>query len=106
MLINLLLQGKDVSLFMKIRRLLSKTLIAFMLLPEIDKNLPENGYWGTRMFNSPKKVPDLGTFVLALRENCTPSQRIACFVLYLKIINTFLKKNDICILKQMVQLRN
>ena len=32
---------------------------------------------------------------------CT-NQKLACFVLYLKIINTFLK-NNICILKQIVQ---
>ena len=32
-----------------------------------------------------------------LRENCTPNQKLACFVLYLKIINTSLK-NNICIL--------
>ena len=35
--------------------------------------------------------------VLLLSENCTPDQKIACFVLYLKIINTFFKKNDMCI---------
>ena len=34
----------------------------------------------------------------SLREYCTPNQKLACFVLYLKIINTFLK-NNICILK-------
>ena len=33
---------------------------------------------------------------------CTPNKKIECFVLYLKIINTFLK-NEICILKQIVQ---
>ena len=32
-----------------------------------------------------------------LRGNCTPDQKLAGFVLYLKIINTFLK-TDICIL--------
>ena len=32
-----------------------------------------------------------------LMEYCTPNKKLACFVLYLKIINTFLK-NDICIL--------
>ena len=26
-----------------------------------------------------------------LREYCTPNQKLACFVLYLKIINTLLK---------------
>ena len=26
-----------------------------------------------------------------LRGNCTPDQKLACFVLYLKIVNTFLK---------------
>ena len=30
-----------------------------------------------------------------LRGNCTPSQRLAYFVLYPKIINTFLKNNII-----------
>ena len=34
---------------------------------------------------------------LVLRGNCTPNQILACFVFYLKIINTF-SKNDICIL--------
>ena len=27
--------------------------------------------------------------LLYLRGNCTPNQKLACFVLYLKIINTF-----------------
>ena len=31
-------------------------------------------------------------FLSSLRGNCTPNQKIACFLLYLKIINTFLKK--------------
>ena len=45
--------------------------------------------------------------LLSLRRNwhCTPNQKLACFVLYLKIINTILK-NDLCILKQIVQLKN
>ena len=30
---------------------------------------------------------------------CTPNQKLACFVLYLKIINTFLKTINICILQ-------
>ena len=34
---------------------------------------------------------------MALRGYCTPDQKLACFVLYLKIINTFLK-NNLCIL--------
>ena len=35
----------------------------------------------------------------SLRGNCTPNQKLSCFVLYLKIINTFWrKKKDICIL--------
>ena len=34
----------------------------------------------------------------SLRGNCAPNQKLACFVLYLKINNTFLK-NNICILK-------
>ena len=29
---------------------------------------------------------------LSLKGYCTPNQKLACFVLYLKIINTFLKK--------------
>ena len=34
-----------------------------------------------------------------LRGTATPNQKLACFVLYLKIINTFLKNNRlICIL--------
>ena len=32
-----------------------------------------------------------------LRGYCTPNQKLACFVLYFKIIDTFLK-NNICIL--------
>ena len=27
-----------------------------------------------------------------LEGNCTPNQKLTCFLLYLKIINTFLKK--------------
>ena len=27
----------------------------------------------------------------SLKGNCTPNQKLACFVLYLKIINSFLK---------------
>ena len=30
---------------------------------------------------------------IALRGACFPNQKLACFVLYLKIINTFLKRN-------------
>ena len=37
-----------------------------------------------------------------LRGFCTPNQKLTCFVLYLKIINTFLK-NNLGILKQIVQ---
>ena len=37
-----------------------------------------------------------------LRGYCTSYQKLACFVLYLKIINTFLK-NNICILEKIVQ---
>ena len=40
---------------------------------------------------------ELHIFYGFLRGNCTPNQKLACFVLYLKIINTFLK-NNICIL--------
>ena len=36
------------------------------------------------------------------KGNCTPNQKLACFVLYLKIINTSLKNNR-CILYQIVQ---
>ena len=32
----------------------------------------------------------------SLRGYCTPSQKLACFVLFLKIIDTFLKKNKVC----------
>ena len=35
--------------------------------------------------------------IAQLRRYCTPNQKLACFVRYLKIINTFLE-NDICIL--------
>ena len=38
----------------------------------------------------------LGSF-LGLKGELHPNQKLACFVLYLKIINTFLKKK-ICIL--------
>ena len=41
---------------------------------------------------------DYGLIIcLWLRGNCTPDQKLACFVHYLKIINTSLK-NNICIL--------
>ena len=36
------------------------------------------------------------TAAVLLRGNCTPNQKLACFVLQLKIINTFWK-NNICI---------
>ena len=35
-----------------------------------------------------------------LRGYCITNQKLACFVLYLKIINTFLK-NDICMSKEL-----
>ena len=45
-----------------------------------------------------KKRPD-SFFKPLLRGNCTPNWKLACFVLYPKIINTFLKNNNnICIL--------
>ena len=37
-----------------------------------------------------------------LRENCTPNQKLACFALYLKIVNSFLQ-NNVYILNQIVQ---
>ena len=37
-----------------------------------------------------------------LKGNYTPNFKLACFVLYLKIINTFLK-HDECILHKIVQ---
>ena len=40
--------------------------------------------------------------MVTLQGQSTPNQKLACFVLYLKIINTFLK-NNICTLKQIVQ---
>ena len=36
-----------------------------------------------------------GEAILYLRGNCTPNQNLACFVLYLKIVNTFLQI-DVC----------
>ena len=39
--------------------------------------------------------------VLRLRGYCTTILKLACFVCYLKIINTFLKSN-VCILKYIV----
>ena len=38
------------------------------------------------------------SFNYSCKSNCTPNQKLACFVLYLKIINTFLKNNR-CISK-------
>ena len=38
-----------------------------------------------------------------LRGYYTPNLKLACFVCYLKIINTFFLKNNVCILKQIVQ---
>ena len=32
--------------------------------------------------------------LILLRGNCSSNQKLACFVLYLKIINTYLKKCD------------
>ena len=41
-----------------------------------------------------------------LRGNCTPNQKLACFALYLKTVNTFVQ-NNVYILKQIVlKLRN
>ena len=34
-----------------------------------------------------------------LRGYCTPSLKLACFICFLKTVNTFLK-NNVCILKQ------
>ena len=31
-------------------------------------------------------------YYYVFKGHCTPNQKLACFVLYLKIINTFLKK--------------
>ena len=36
--------------------------------------------------------------VLTFKGELHPNQKLACFVLYRKIIRTFLKKNNICIL--------
>ena len=35
---------------------------------------------------------------MVLLGDTAPNQKLACFVLYLKIINTFIKKNNIRIL--------
>ena len=40
--------------------------------------------------------------IFCFKGNCIPNQKLACFVCYLKITNIFLK-NDICVLKQIVQ---
>ena len=37
-----------------------------------------------------------------LKRNSTSNQKLACFALYLKIVNTFLQ-NDVRLLKQIVQ---
>ena len=37
-----------------------------------------------------------------LRGNCTPNQKLTCFALYFKIVNTFVQ-NNVYILKQIVQ---
>ena len=39
---------------------------------------------------------------MLLRGNCTPNKKLACFVLHLKIVNTFMQ-NNVYILKQIVQ---
>ena len=36
----------------------------------------------------------ISELIILLRGNCTPNQKLTCFVLYLKIINTFLKTNE------------
>ena len=59
---------------------------------QISQFIPASLGWGTC-----NKIQ-----IKALRGNCTPNQKLACFVCYLKIINTFLK-NDICIWKQIVK---
>ena len=42
------------------------------------------------------------TYLSSLKGHYTPNLKLACFVCYLKIVNTFLK-NIVCILKQIVQ---
>ena len=54
-----------------------------------------------------QNIPSAYKVVLRLRGNRIPAQKLSCFVLYLKIINTFLKNNraymHTCILLQIVQ---
>ena len=49
----------------------------------------------TPQYGDNKKVKII--YMLHLRGYCTPNQKLACFVLYRKIINTFFE-NKICIL--------
>ena len=48
-------------------------------------------------FYSQKQLGEHQWGFCELRGNCTLNQKLAFFVLYLKIVNIFLK-NDICIL--------
>ena len=47
---------------------------------------------------SPTHMASPHSIINLIKGELTPNQKLACFVLYLKIINTILK-NDICILK-------
>ena len=57
--------------------------------------------WYKRKKQKPDKLQML-YLINPLKGYCTPNQKLACFVCYLKIINTFLK-NNICIWKQIAQ---
>ena len=52
--------------------------------------------------SNPHRYYSFWIIFMHLRGNCTPNQKLVCFVLCLKIINTFLE-NNICILTQIVQ---
>ena len=62
-------------------------------------------FGGTFILRSNLSTPPPGhmlQYKTLSRGNCTPDHKLACFALYLKIVNTFLK-NNVYILKQIVQ---
>ena len=49
--------------------------------------------FNTEISKNKTKQNKKNTFFNILRGNCTPNQKLVCFVLYLRITNTFLKNN-------------
>ena len=46
----------------------------------------------TKKENLKEEVEEIKCEIRSIRGYCTPNQKLSCFVIYLKIINTFYKK--------------